>query len=100
MKTIQAAVNPRLLTKASRFFTGSVTGRILEILQNARRGGATNVEITNHNGVVTVRVVRPGQRNRTAFSFEARRGIRRSGVRSHRTRNTSPDGCAPCSHSN
>ena len=55
MKTIQVAVNPRLLTKAARFFTGSVNGRIIEVLQNARRGGATHVEITNHNGVVTVR---------------------------------------------
>ena len=55
MTTIQATVNPRLLTKANRFFTGSVTGRIIEIVQNARRGGATQVQITNHNGVVTVR---------------------------------------------
>ena len=54
MTTIQATVNPRLLTKANRFFTGSVTGRIIEILQNARRGGATCVDITNHNGVVAV----------------------------------------------
>ena len=55
MTTIQATVNPRLLTKAARFFTGSVPGRIIEVLQNARRGGATHVEITNHDGVVTVR---------------------------------------------
>ena len=54
MATIQATVNPRLLTKAARFFTGSVTGRIIEVLQNARRGGATHVEITNRDGVVTV----------------------------------------------
>ena len=54
MNSIQATVNSRLLTKAARFFTGSVTGRIIEVLQNARRGGATHVEITNRDGVVTV----------------------------------------------
>jgi hypothetical protein len=55
MKTIQAQVNPRLLTKASRLFTGSLSGRIIEILQNARRAGATNVEIINKDSYVTVR---------------------------------------------
>jgi hypothetical protein len=37
MKTIRAKVNPRLLSKADRLFTGTVDGRIIEILQNARR---------------------------------------------------------------
>ncbi len=55
MTTIQACVNPRLLTKASRLFTGTLEGRITELLQNARRAGAKHVEITNENGVVTVR---------------------------------------------
>ena len=41
MQTIQATVNPRLLTKADRLFTGTLQGRIIEILQNARRAGAT-----------------------------------------------------------
>ena len=54
MDTIRATVNPRLLAKASRLFTGTRTGRIVEILQNCRRAGATQVEITNHDGVVTV----------------------------------------------
>lgn len=55
MKTIQAKVNPRLLTKASRLFTGTLEGRIIEILQNARRAGATSVEITNRpDGTVVV----------------------------------------------
>ncbi|HNO77027.1 MAG TPA: ATP-binding protein [Phycisphaerae bacterium] len=54
MQTIQANVNPRLLSKASRLFTGSVNGRIIEILQNARRANATCVEIRNCDGVVTV----------------------------------------------
>jgi len=55
MQTIQAKVNPRLLTKANRLFTGTLKGRIIEILQNARRAGATKVEISNKDGVVTVR---------------------------------------------
>jgi hypothetical protein len=45
----------KTLTKANRLFTGTHTGRIIEILQNARRAGATKVEITNQNGVVSVR---------------------------------------------
>jgi hypothetical protein len=55
MHTMQATVNPRLLTKANRLFTGTLQGRIIEILQNARRAGATNVEIANHDGYATVR---------------------------------------------
>jgi len=52
--TICAKVDSRLLTKASRLFTGSMEGRIIEILQNARRAGATEVAITNKKGLVTV----------------------------------------------
>lgn len=55
MNTIQACVNPRLLTKADRLFTGTLSGRIIEILQNARRAGATKVVIGNEDGLVTVR---------------------------------------------
>lgn len=55
MQTIQACVNPRLLTKADRLFTGALDGRIIELLQNARRAGATRVTITNENGWVTVK---------------------------------------------
>ena len=55
MTTIQAKVNTRLLSKASRLFTGILAGRIIEILQNARRARAKRVEITNRDGVVTVR---------------------------------------------
>jgi len=53
MTIIQACVNARLLKKAERLFTGTLNGRIIEILQNARRAGATKVEITNvpcHSG--------------------------------------------------
>lgn len=52
--TICAQVNPRLLSKAGRLFTGSLRGRIIEILQNARRAGATTVTVTNEKGLVTV----------------------------------------------
>jgi hypothetical protein len=55
MSTIQATVNARLLSKASRLFTGTLAGRIIEILQNARRAGAEHVQITNSQGIVTVR---------------------------------------------
>ena len=55
METIQACVNRRLLTKADRLFTGTLDGRIIELLQNARRAGATKVTITNDGGWVTVR---------------------------------------------
>ena len=54
METIHAKVNVRLLSKANRLFTGTLEGRIVEILQNARRAGATKVLITNDDGHVTV----------------------------------------------
>ena len=54
METIKAKVHPRLLSKASRLFSGTLEGRIIEILQNARRAGAAEVEITNKDGFVTV----------------------------------------------
>lgn len=53
-QTIIAKVHPRLLTKADRLFTGSMEGRIIEIMQNARRAGATEVRITNQDGLVTI----------------------------------------------
>ena len=64
--SIRAGVNVRLLDKANRLFTGTLAGRIIEVLQNARRAGAKNVVITNRiaprvdghdglDGVVTVR---------------------------------------------
>lgn len=55
METIQAKVSERLLTKASRLFTGTLEGRVIEILQNARRAGATEVRISNMDGLITVR---------------------------------------------
>ena len=55
MQTIKAQVSRKLLSKADRLFTGTLDGRIIEILQNARRAGATQVTITNKKGLVTVR---------------------------------------------
>jgi len=52
---IRAKVSKRLLSKADRLFTGTLDGRIIEILQNARRAGATEVSIVNKDGLVTVR---------------------------------------------
>lgn len=54
MDVIQAKVDSRLLSKADRLFTGSVDGRIIEILQNGRRAGATAVHIINSEGQVSV----------------------------------------------
>jgi len=51
---ICAKVNPRLLTKADRLFTGTVEGRIIELLQNARRAGASEVKIVNKDKLITV----------------------------------------------
>jgi len=53
-QTICAKVNPRLLTKAERLFTGTAEGRVIEILQNARRAGAKEVRISNKDGYVTI----------------------------------------------
>lgn len=53
-QTICAKVNPRLLSKSDRLFTGTIDGRIIELLQNARRAGATEVRINNKDGFVTV----------------------------------------------
>ncbi|MFN3166970.1 MAG: hypothetical protein ACE37H_07895 [Phycisphaeraceae bacterium] len=47
-------MNTRLLSKAQRLFTGTLQGRIIELLQNARRAGATEVVITNKDGLITV----------------------------------------------
>ncbi len=55
MQIIHAKVNVRLLSKADRLFTGTIEGRIIEILQNARRAGASEVRINNKDGFVTVK---------------------------------------------
>lgn len=48
------------MTKADRLFTGTLDGRIIELLQNARRAGATKVTISNRDGCVTVKDNGPG----------------------------------------
>lgn len=53
-QTIQAKVSEKLLTKGNRLFTGTLDGRVIEILQNSRRAGATHVNIVNKDGFVTV----------------------------------------------
>ena len=54
-ETIRAKVSERLLTKASRLFIGSIDGRVIEILQNARRAGAAKVNINNEeDGYITI----------------------------------------------
>lgn len=56
---ISAQVSSRLLETVSRMFSGTVKGRITELLQNARRAGATKVHIKNtflRPGVYTVTV--------------------------------------------
>jgi len=53
-ETICAKVSERLLQKAARLFTGTLDGRIIEILQNARRAGATEVRISNKDELITV----------------------------------------------
>jgi len=54
-QSICAKVSKRLLSKADRLFTGTLDGRIIEILQNARRACASEVTITSEKGLVTVR---------------------------------------------
>lgn len=49
---IKAEVSSRVLKKAESFFTGSTQGRIIEIMQNCRRSGATQVSIKQHCDVV------------------------------------------------
>jgi len=44
--TIRAKVSSGVLKKVDRFFSGSIGDRITELMQNARRAGATRVTIT------------------------------------------------------
>jgi Histidine kinase-, DNA gyrase B-, and HSP90-like ATPase len=53
--TIQAQVSPSTLSKVSRLFNASLTDCLNELLQNARRAGASAVKITlldNHHLVI------------------------------------------------
>ena len=46
MSEIRACVSERILQTVDRMFTGDVSGRITELLQNSRRAGAEHVWIT------------------------------------------------------
>jgi len=43
---IRAKVSQRIIKKADHFFTGSVGGRITELMQNSRRAGSQSVVVT------------------------------------------------------
>ncbi len=46
MPTIQAAVSSKILSKVDRLFSNTLSDIFIELLQNARRAGATLVQIT------------------------------------------------------
>jgi hypothetical protein len=87
MEVIRARVDSRLLSKADRLFTGTVDGRIIEILQNARRAGATKVDIVNSDGQVTVR-----DNGRGITDFAALLDLGRSGWDESMERSEDPAG--------
>lgn len=45
-KVIKAAVHPRILEKTDRLFTNDDESVFVELIQNARRAGATSIEVT------------------------------------------------------
>ena len=45
MSTVKARVTDKLLERAGQLFDGSVSSRVTELLQNARRAGATKIDI-------------------------------------------------------
>jgi hypothetical protein len=56
-RQLKARVSEKILKKASRLFTGTPYGEIVELLQNARRAGATEVTIArvdNGDGTWTI----------------------------------------------
>lgn len=54
--TFRVGINPRLLEKARNFFNASLTDILNELLQNARRAGATRVTITFNPTTMTMTV--------------------------------------------
>ena len=46
MQTIQAHVSARILSKAGRLFTNRTSQILIELLQNARRAGASQITVT------------------------------------------------------
>jgi hypothetical protein len=45
MSTVRAAISPSILSKADRLFRNDDAGVFIELLQNARRAGATLVDV-------------------------------------------------------
>ena len=54
--TFRIGINPKLLEKAQNFFNASLTDILNELLQNARRAGATCVAITFNTTTTTLTV--------------------------------------------
>ena len=54
MRTITAAIDPTAIAKVSRFFDASDRQIIHEMLQNARRAGATRVDVRTESGRVSM----------------------------------------------
>ena len=53
-KEIKATIHEEAIQKVSRFFNATTAVCLGELLQNARRSGAAKVEITLHDGLITV----------------------------------------------
>jgi hypothetical protein len=49
MSTIQASVSSKILSKADRLFTNKPSDILIELLQNARRAGATQVHVATED---------------------------------------------------
>ena len=45
MATIMANISPRILSKAGRLFSNSLSDIFVELFQNSRRAGATRIEV-------------------------------------------------------
>lgn len=57
--TIRAVVDPQAITRVTRLFNGTLADVLNELLQNARRAGATRVDVEmHHDGEQTTLIVR------------------------------------------
>ena len=53
-RTVTARIDTAAMNKVTRFFNASTDAIIGEMLQNARRAGATEVRITTHDNQITI----------------------------------------------
>lgn len=67
-KVITAAVHPRILEKTDRLFTNDDESVFVELIQNARRAGASSIELTIEEG-------KSGQANCTVTIHDNGQGI-------------------------